>query len=65
MIFYDKPTIHEDAIIMSDIYKCIERITKDTYRQMKVVDELSMYTNAVGVFGHLLAILERKTKAAG
>ena len=44
--FYDKPEIEHDAEIMSDLYKCILRLTRDPAKQEKVVVEVSLYTNA-------------------
>ncbi|KAJ9705844.1 hypothetical protein PVL29_003780 [Vitis rotundifolia] len=61
--FYDKPEIEHDAEIMSDLYKCILRLTKDPAKQEKVVAEVSLYTNAQGLFGNELAIRTRKTRA--
>ncbi|RVW73543.1 hypothetical protein CK203_062078 [Vitis vinifera] len=34
--FYDKPEIEHDAEIMSDLYKCILRLTRDPAKQEKV-----------------------------
>ncbi|RVW19250.1 hypothetical protein CK203_095877 [Vitis vinifera] len=39
--FYDKPEIEHDADIMSDLYKCILRLTRDPAKQEKVVAELN------------------------
>ncbi|KAJ9682088.1 hypothetical protein PVL29_018125 [Vitis rotundifolia] len=61
--FYDKPEIEHDAEIMSDLYKCILRLTRDPAKQEKVVAEVSLYTNAQGLFGNELAIRTRKTRA--
>ncbi|RVW75586.1 hypothetical protein CK203_056441 [Vitis vinifera] len=63
--FYDKPEIEYDAEIMSDLYKCILRLTRDPAKQEKVVAEVSLFTNAQGLFGNELAIRTRKTRAPG
>ncbi|RVW15741.1 hypothetical protein CK203_075341 [Vitis vinifera] len=63
--FYDKPEIEHDAEIMSDLYKCILRLTRDPAKQEKVVAEVSLFTNAQGLFGNELAVRTRKTKAPG
>ena len=63
--FYDKPEIERDAEIMSDLYKCILRLTRDPAKQEKVVAEVSLYTNAHGLFGNELAVRTRKTRAPG
>ncbi|RVW91134.1 hypothetical protein CK203_039963 [Vitis vinifera] len=63
--FYDKPKIEHDADIMSDLYKCILRLTRDPAKQEKVVAEVSLFTNAQGLFGNELAIRTRKTRAPG
>ena len=63
--FYDKPEIEHDAKTMSDLYKCILRLTRDPAKQEKVVAEVSVYTNAQGLFGNELAIRTRKTRAPG
>ena len=44
--FYDKPEIEHDVKIMSDLYKCILRLTRYPAKQEKVVAEVSLYTNA-------------------
>ncbi|RVW62352.1 hypothetical protein CK203_062898 [Vitis vinifera] len=41
--FYDKPEIEHDADIMSDLYKCILRLTRDPAKQEKVVAEVSLH----------------------
>ena len=63
--FYDKLEIEHNAEIMSDLYKCILRLTRDLAKQEKVVAEVSFYTNAVGLFGNELAIRTRKTRTPG
>ncbi|RVW33881.1 hypothetical protein CK203_082945 [Vitis vinifera] len=61
--FYDKPEIEHDAEIMCDLYKCILRLTRDPAKQEKVVAEVSLFTNAQGLFGNELAVRTRKTRA--
>ncbi|RVW62502.1 hypothetical protein CK203_064010 [Vitis vinifera] len=61
--FYDKPEIEHDVEIMSDLYKCILRLTRDPAKQEKVVAEVSLFTNAQGLFGNELAIRTKKTRA--
>ncbi|XP_034694103.1 uncharacterized protein LOC117920605 [Vitis riparia] len=61
--FYDKLEIEHDAEIMSDLYKCILRLTRDLAKQEKVVAEVSLFTNAQGLFGNELAVRTRKTRA--
>ena len=63
--FYDKPEIEHDAETMSDLYKCILRLTRDPAKQEKVVAEVSLYTNAQGLFENELAVKTRKTRAPG
>ena len=50
---------------MRQLYKCIERLIKDTDTREKVVDELSLYIKAEGVFGMDSTIRKMKTKASG
>ena len=50
---------------MRQLYKCIERLIKDIDTREKVVDELSLYIKAKGVFGMDSNIRKRKTKAPG
>nr|CAN68338.1 hypothetical protein VITISV_025979 [Vitis vinifera] len=61
--FYDKPEIEHDAEIMSDLYKCILRLTRDPAKQEKVVVEVSLFTNAQGLFENELTVRTRKTRA--
>ncbi|XP_034680184.1 uncharacterized protein LOC117910228 [Vitis riparia] len=63
--FYDKPKIEHDAEIMSDLYKCILRLTRDPAKQEKVVAEVSLFTNSQGLFGNELVVRTRKTRAPG
>ncbi|RVW59546.1 hypothetical protein CK203_104782 [Vitis vinifera] len=48
---------------MSDLYKCILRLTRNLAKQEKVVAEVSLYTNAQGLFRNELVIRTRKIKA--
>ena len=63
--FYDKPDIEHDVEIISDLYKCILRLTRDPAKEEKVVAKVSLYTNAQGLFGNELAVMIRKTGAPG
>ena len=63
--FYDKLKIEHDAEIMSDLYKCILRLTRDPVKQEKVVAEVSLCVNAQGLFRNELAVRTRKTRASG
>ncbi|RVW73766.1 hypothetical protein CK203_057623 [Vitis vinifera] len=63
--FYDKLEIEHDVKIVSDLYKCILRLTRDLAKQEKFVAEVSLYTNAQGLFGNELAVRTRKTRAPG
>ena len=63
--FYDKPEIEHDIEIMSDFYKCILRLTRDLAKQEKVVAEVSLYTNAQGLFKNELVVRTRKTRTLG
>ena len=62
--FHDKPEIEHDAKIMSDLYKCILRLTRDPVKQEKVMAEVSLYTNAQGLFENELVVKTRKTRAS-
>ena len=64
-VFYDKPELEHDEAIMKQLYKCIKRLIKDVDTREKVVDELSIYIKAEGVFGMDSIIRKRKTKAPG
>ena len=46
--------------IMSNLYNCISRLTRDPAEQDKILGELMLYTNAQGLFGNELAISSRK-----
>ena len=61
--FYDKPKIEHDAKIMSDLYKCILRLTRDPVKQEKVVVKVSLFTNAQGLCENELAVKTRKIRA--
>ena len=50
---------------MSDLYKCILRPTRDPVKQEKIVVEVSLYTNAQGLFGNELVVRIRKTRVLG
>ena len=49
---------------MSDLYKCILRLTRDPVKQEKVMAEVSLYTNAQGLFENELVVKTRKTRAS-
>ena len=63
--FYDKPEIEHDAEIMSDLHKCLLRLPRDLAKQEKIVAEVSLYTNARGLFENELVVRTRKTRALG
>ena len=50
---------------MSDLYKCILRRTRDLAKQEKVVAEVSLYTNAQGLFRNELDVKTMKVKTPG
>ena len=50
---------------MSNLYKCILRLTKDPAKQEKVVVEVSLYTNAQGLLKNELAFRTREIRALG
>ena len=50
---------------MSELYKFILRLTRDLIKKEKVVAEVSLYTNAQGLFRNELVIRTRKIKAPG
>ena len=50
---------------MSDLYKYILRLTRYPTKQEKVVAEVSLYTNAQGLFGNELVVRIRKTRVPG
>ncbi|RVW72086.1 hypothetical protein CK203_054783 [Vitis vinifera] len=60
---YDKQEIEHDTEIMSDLYKCILSLIRVPIKQEKVVAEVSLYTNARGLFGNELVVRTRKTRA--
>ena len=50
---------------MSDLYKCILRLIRDLAKQENFVAEVSLYTNAKGLFGNELVVRTKKTRALG
>ena len=62
---YDKQEIEHDTEIMSDLYKCILSLIRVPIKQEKVVAEVSLYTNARGLFENELVVRTRKTRALG
>lgn len=63
--FYDDPNIEFDSEVTSGLYACIEKLVSDQNVQVKIMDELSLYKKAEGLFGFPLAIKTRKMKAPG
>ncbi|WOL10780.1 hypothetical protein Cni_G19539 [Canna indica] len=61
--FYDDPNIEFDSEVTSGHYACIEKLVSDQNVQVKIMDELSLYKKAEGLFGFSLAIKTRKMKA--
>ncbi|KAM0024561.1 putative transcription factor/ chromatin remodeling BED-type(Zn) family [Helianthus debilis subsp. tardiflorus] len=63
-IFYDDvKLILEDEEIMDDLYSCIERLSPTVEDEDLILEELSKYQNAEGLFGKNAAIRQRKQKA--
>ena len=51
VFIHDRPEIEQDADIMSDLYKCILRLTRDLATQKKVMIEIRLHTNAQILLG--------------
>ena len=47
---------------MSDLYKCILRLTRDPTKEEKVVTEVSLYSNAQGLIENELVVRTMKTR---
>ncbi|KAI7752799.1 hypothetical protein M8C21_021751, partial [Ambrosia artemisiifolia] len=63
-IFYDDvKVILEDEEIMEGLYSCIERLAPTVEDEDLILEELSKYQNAEGLFGKNAAIRQRKQKA--
>nr|DAD48928.1 TPA_asm: hypothetical protein HUJ06_018865 [Nelumbo nucifera] len=51
-----------DEEIVSGLYKVIQMLEKDRDKASLIIDELSKYKNAEGIFGFNMAICQRKKK---
>ncbi|KAK8935160.1 hypothetical protein KSP39_PZI013740 [Platanthera zijinensis] len=63
--FYYNPTIAEDGEIMEGLYKTMQRFIPSPEEQDKIIDQLTLYRNAEGLFGMEFAIRHRKIKSPG
>ncbi|KAK8934674.1 hypothetical protein KSP39_PZI014545 [Platanthera zijinensis] len=63
--FYYNPTIAEDGEIMEGLYKTMQRLIPNHEEQDKIIDQLTLYRNAEGLFGMEFAIRHRKIKSPG
>lgn len=63
--FYSNPEIALDGEVMRGLYDTMQRIIPSHGDQDKILDELSLYRKAEGLFGMQFAIRHRKTKSPG
>ncbi|CAH9075051.1 unnamed protein product [Cuscuta europaea] len=61
--FYADPQIEFNSEVTTGLYACIAKLVSENEEQLVIIDELSKYTRAKGLFGINLAVLTRKTKA--
>lgn len=61
--FYSNPDIAADGEVMEGLYRTMQRLIPSHAEQDKIVDQLSLYRNAEGLFGMEFAIRHRKTKS--
>ncbi|CAH1447076.1 unnamed protein product [Lactuca virosa] len=62
-IFYANQAGTSCEEVMTGLYACIERLVPDLSIQDKIMEELSLYQSAQGLFGFPMAIRQRKSKA--
>ncbi|XP_021856098.2 uncharacterized protein [Spinacia oleracea] len=61
--FYDNPQIEECEEVVSGLYECVLRLVPVVEKQDKIMQELTSYKEAHGLFGNPMAIRHRKSKA--
>ena len=61
--FYDNSEIEQCEEVSNGLYECILRLEPVVAKQDKIMEELTSYKQAQGLFGNPLAIRHRKTKA--
>nr|XP_018686228.1 PREDICTED: uncharacterized protein LOC103993628 [Musa acuminata subsp. malaccensis] len=59
--FYKDSSIKFNVEVVSGLYQCIARLVPDIEIQDKIINELSLYKNAEGLFGNPMAIRSRTT----
>lgn len=64
-LFYSNPQIQDDSEVTTGLFNCIQRLVKDKQERSKIIDQLSVYRNAEGIFGMDLCIEHRDTKSPG
>ncbi|CAL9112584.1 unnamed protein product, partial [Musa acuminata var. zebrina] len=59
--FYKDSSIKFNVEVVSGLYQCIARLVPDIEIQDKIINELSLYKKAEGLFGNPMAIRSRTT----
>lgn len=63
--YYDNSQIEQCEEVINGLYECIQRLEPVLAKQDKIMEELTSYKQAQGLFGNAMAIRHRKTKAPG
>ena len=54
-----------DSKVVNGLLECIRKLVPDLELQNKIDDEITMYTEAQGLFGNYMAVRKRKIKSPG
>jgi len=64
-LYYSNPSIEDCSEVMTGLYDCISRLVPELATQDKILEELSLYKGAEGLFGKSMAVRQRNTVAPG
>ena len=62
-LYYSNPSIEDCSKVMTRLYDCISRLVLELATQDKILEELSLYKEAQGLFGKNMAVRQRNTIA--
>lgn len=63
--FYSNPRIQEDFDVISGLHSSISRLVGSFEIQDKIMEELTLYRRAIGLFGQPIALRQRNTSSPG
>ena len=63
--FYSNPDIEQCTEIMGGLYACLAKLVGDKALEDKIIEEISLYRDARGIFGIDATVRSKSVKAPG